>query len=578
MLTKQLIDEINEKTSIVDLVSEYVKLDKKGKNYVGLCPFHEDSNPSFSVSPERNIAKCFSCGVGGAPIKFYQEINHVTFNEAAKALANRLGIEVKDDNKQTTLKEHEALKDASDFYNYYLFNSTSGEEILKYLEKRKITKELINEFQIGFSPNEKDALYKILKEKGYSEEILENAGLIQKGGNTYFDFFQNRITFPITDQNGNIIGFSGRSLTEKAKYINSKDSFIFSKNKTLYNIYKALPFIRKEKKVIIHEGYFDVIASFKTNVKNAVATMGTALTKEQINLITSLSNHVVIAYDGDNAGIEATLKAIKLLKDKKVKIDILPLNELDPDDYLAKFGKEKYLNLFDKLIDEYQYQYDYYKSILNLNNMNDVSLLKEYVQEMITNANKEVKEFYLNKLASDLGVSVSSLVSIAKERRITPAPKPVLQTELPEKFYRSEMILFIMMLKDIDKARQIDHALSSKYVASRTIFKLRTILMIKYYLKYEEFDQEIFISLLEEETDKDELINELLNITASIEYTLPLVFDDDEVIRQLDVLKKVNIEKQYIQIKKDLEEETESYQKTVLLEQLKRLKQKRLKG
>ncbi len=576
MLTRAQIDEINEKTSIVDLVSEYVKLEKKGKNFVGLCPFHEDTNPSFSVSPERNIAKCFSCGVGGAPIKFYQEINHVTFNEAAKALANRLGIEVKDDNKQTTLKEHEALKDASDFYNYYLFNSTSGEEILKYLEKRGIAKELINEFQIGFSPNEKDALYKILKEKGYSEEILENAGLIQKAGNTYFDFFQNRITFPITDQNGNIIGFSGRSLTEKAKYINSKDSFIFSKNKTLYNIYKALPFIRKERKVVIHEGYFDVIASFKTNVKNAVATMGTALTKEQINLIASLSNHVVIAYDGDNAGIEATLKAIKLLKPKRVKIDILPLNKLDPDDYLIKYGEEKYLELFNNLIDEYKYQYDYYKSILNLENMNDVSLLKEYVKEMLVGSSREVKEFYLNLLATDLGVSVNSLQTITREKRVTPKTQEVVKQELPEKFYRSEMILFIMMLKDIDKAKQIDYALGSEYVANKVVFKLRTMLMINYYSKYEKFDQETFINLLDGEPDKNELISELLNITSSLEYT-SIVHSEDEVIKQIDFLKNVNIEKEYIQTQKEISEETESYQKTVLLEKLSKLKQKRIK-
>lgn len=579
MLTKNLVDEINEKINIVDLVSEHVKLEKKGKNFVGLCPFHEDTNPSFSVSPERNIAKCFSCGVGGAPIKFYQEINHVTFEEAASKLAERLGIKISEDQKNHVLKEHEALKDASYFYNYYLNNSKSGEEILKYLAKRDIDKTIIEEFNIGFSPNEKDALSKILLEKGYTEEVLENAGLIQQGGKNYFDFFQNRITFPITDEKGNIVGFSGRSLTDKAKYVNSKDSFIFSKNKTLYNIYKALPFIKREKKVIIHEGYFDVIASFKAGVKNTVATMGTALTNEQINLITSLSNHVIIAYDGDNAGIEATLKAIKMLRGKRVKIDILPLDKLDPDDYLKKFGKEKYLQLFNKVVDEYHYQYHHYKSILNLNNMNEVSLLKEYVKEMLVGANKEVKEYYLNTLASDLGVSVTSLSNLRVESRkpIIP-PKLVVRGEIPEKFYKSEINLFLMMITNIDWAKQIDHALGSEYVCSREVFKLRTILMIKYYNKHEKFDLAVFTSLLEEEIDKKELLETLDIVTKSLEYTVPIVFTDDDLIKHIDVLKKVNIEKEYLQTKKELAEELEPYRKTYLLEKLRLLKQKRLKS
>ena len=213
--------------------------------------------------------------------------------------------------------------------------------------------------------------------------------------------------FPIDDENGNVIGFSGRSLKEKAKYINSKDSFVFSKNKSLDNLSKALPFIKRENKVVIFEGFFDD-TSAKVGIKNAVATMGTALTNEIITLITKLTKHLIFAYDGDLAGKEATINALRLLRGKNLKIDILPLNELDPDEFINKKGKEAFLKLFNNLVDEYHFQYQYYKSSLNLANMNDVSLLKDYLKEILTFANKEVREIYLAKLAEDLNVSVHS--------------------------------------------------------------------------------------------------------------------------------------------------------------------------
>ena len=577
MFSKNIIDEINEKTNIVELVSQYVKLEKKGKNYVGLCPFHEDTNPSFSVSPEKNIAKCFSCNVGGGPIKFYQEINHVSFDEAVRVLAEPLGIKLKVETKSQVLKEHEALKEAKEFYNFYLLNSKSGEEILNYLKERKITKEIIKEFNIGLAPVEKQALYKLLKEKNYSEEVLENASLITNVGKNYFDFFQARIMFPITDINSNVIGFSGRSQTEKAKYVNSKDSFIFNKNKSLYNIDKALPFIKKEKKIVIHEGYFDVIASYKANIKYAVATMGTALTSEQIDLIVSMSKHVIIAYDGDNAGIEATLKAINLLKNKRVKIDILPLDKLDPDEYLKKHGTNKYLDLYNNLVDQYQYQYKYYKSILNIKNMNDVAIFKEYVKEMLAYSTKEVKEVYLNKLATDLGVSVNSLYGVTVEKKLPEAVKPKETNELPERYINAEKILMLIAFQNIDRAKQIDQALGSKYVSNINLFKLRTLLMIKYYKEYQDFEVDLFKEMLEKESESKILLNSLDELLNKIEWKIKLVYTDENVMELIDVLKEVNDVKEYNQVLEKIKEETESYQKTILLEQQRLSKMKLIK-
>ncbi|HHT39597.1 MAG: DNA primase [Acholeplasmatales bacterium] len=577
MITKNIIDEINEKTSIVELVSEYVKLDKKGKNYVGLCPFHDDTNPSFSVSPEKNIAKCFSCGVGGGPIKFYQEINHVSFEEATRKLAERLGIKLKTAATKPSLIEHKVLEVAVNFYHYYLLNSKSGEEIISYLAKRKITKKEIAEFKLGFSPFERTALYDLLVKKDYSKEVLENSGLFRKADNNYYDFFNERIMFPIDDENGNVIGFSGRSLKEKAKYINSKDSFVFSKNKSLYNLSKALPFIKRENKVVIFEGFFDVISAFKVGIKNAVATMGTALTNEQITLITKLTKHLIFAYDGDLAGKEATINALRLLRGKNLKIDILPLNELDPDEFINKKGKEAFLKLFNNLVDEYHFQYQYYKSSLNLANMNDVSLLKDYLKEILTFANKEVREIYLAKLAEDLNVSVHSLSHLMRERRVTPViekvKKPVLK--IPESFYNAEIILLIIMLKNKEKAKQIDQTLGSIYVCDMTIYKLRTILMIKYYNLYDEFEENKFLEILAGETDSEELIAAFTTIISQIEYSSKFIYNDEDVLKHLEFFKSINDEKEYQQILKDIMKETESYQKTVLVEKQRVLKLKK---
>lgn len=577
MTRRELINEVNERTSIVDLVSGYVKLEKKGKNYRGLCPFHDDTNPSFSVSVEKNIAKCFSCGKGGSPLTFYQQINNVTFDEALRKLAEPLGLKVERKDETKTLKEHEALKDALTFYNYYLFNSKSGEEILAYLTKRGLNKEIINEFKIGFSPNE-DALYKILKEKGYEDDILNNTGLFTKKGNQYTDFFKERIMFPITDESNNITGFSGRSLTSKAKYVNSVDSFVFNKNKSLYNIFKAMPDIVREKRVIIHEGYFDCIASAKAGIKNTVATMGTALTNDQALMISKITKHVILGYDGDNPGIEATLKAIKVFKGKNVKIDILPLEKLDPDEYLIKHGKAKYLSLFNNLVDEYAFQYNYYKSILNLNNMNEVDLFKEYIKEMLSNASKGVKEIYLNKLSSDLGVSVNSLYNITRTERVIKRETIPSKLELPSKYYNAEEILFLIMLTSIDKAKQIDQTLSSRYVADRTMFKLRTLLIINYYSLYDEFNLDVFIEMLNNEAEKEELINKLSEITSRIEYTANFKYGDDDLYKMLETLKEVNDEKEYNQILSDIKKETESYTKTYLVEKQKALKLKKMKN
>src|SRR5690606_4633299 len=367
-MDQAILTRIIEETDIVALASEFMSLTKRGKNYMGLCPFHDEKTPSFSVSPEKHLAKCMGCGKGGNTIQFYQQIKNLSFEEAAVELGERLGIEVKHTKVQKDPNEklYALMEDASIFYRFALKNTEAGNKALEYLQGRDLKDEDIEHFEIGFAPNQTDALYQMLKSKNYTVTAMMTLGLVKQAPDgSYYDVFRARVTFPVKNDKGRIIGFSARTLNPKevAKYVNSPETKIFKKGETLYHFTDALSPAVKQKYVILHEGFFDVIASYKANLKATVATMGTALTKEQAALIKRVSNHVVIAYDGDKAGIEATLKAIPHLRAAGLNISILALPaKLDPDEFVKKYGIEKYAKLYDeKLLDPYQFGYSIFK-------------------------------------------------------------------------------------------------------------------------------------------------------------------------------------------------------------------------
>lgn len=583
-MDKNLIDEINNKTDIVALISSYVKLERRGKNYFGLCPFHDDTDPSMSVNPEKNIFKCFSCGVGGGPIKFYQEINHTTFFEAVRALGEPLGIKmaVQGEKQAPTLTEHRLLEEVKKFYVYNLRNSKLGEEALKYLKERKLKQETINHFGIGISPKD-DAIYKLLKQKKFTEEQMLNSGIVTLKNNEYKDFFSERIMFPITNIFGKVIGFSGRALKDRSpKYYNSADSKIFNKSEILYHLYEALGDIRKQGYVIIHEGFFDCISSYEAGLKNTVATMGTALTITQAKLLERYTKRVVLAFDGDTAGVNAAIKAIDTLSLTKLRIDVLKFKDnLDPDDYLKKYGQASYLKLYqNNLQDQYEFIYNSTKENLNLTNVNDASILKLTVKEMLKNAKESVKELYLKKLSEDLNVSVSSLVKevLRKTKRpqVQKEVKRRIKTDLPQKYYTAERQLLISMFKDKEIAARIDQLLGSSYVCDRRVFDLRVILQYKYYHEHDTFSKDLFIDFVKEEKDSDELLVLLDEIFKSIDYTQGFIFTEEDIEKQIKIVQDVVNQKGYLDLKAKIKNEKESYQKTILLEKFREEKLKEL--
>ena len=417
MISEEKINEIIDKTDMVGLVSEFVTLQKRGKNYFGLCPFHADQTPSFSVSPSKKIAKCMSCGEGGNPINFLRKIKNVSFEEACFLLADRVGVELE---RTKTIKHvdenskyYEINQVAQKFYEHFLHNSQSGKEALEYLNKRGLDLETIKMFGIGLAPKNYTTLTKVLSDKGYSLTDAHDIGLITRKENDYYDMFFNRIMFPIIDEAGHVLGFSGRVFdgdTSGGKYVNTQETVIYKKGEMLYNLNNAIPHIRKMGRVILCEGQMDVISLSNAGIKEVVCSLGTALTEQQASLIKKYSNNVLICYDGDSAGIKATGKAFKLLKGLTVNSITLP-NGMDPDEYLKSRGKDSFLEFIESnQKDVYGYLYSNAFLNRNLNVAYDYEEVKKTVFNLLFKSGSALLvEKYLHQLAIDLKVSYDAI-------------------------------------------------------------------------------------------------------------------------------------------------------------------------
>jgi DNA primase len=351
------IQQILGSIDIYEVVSEYVPLKKRGKYYFGLCPFHSERTPSFSVTPELQIFHCFGCGIGGNVITFIMEIEQLTFHEAIQFLAEKAGIPLSDlqpvDREKDQEREliRQALAKAAQLYRHLLLHPKHGQMARQYLQKRRIDEATGEEFQFGYAPDYPHLMFDVLmKRQGIPLSILEKAGLIvsksSPHGKPSLDRFRNRLMVPIHDHRGRIIGFAGRLLGEgEPKYLNSPETLLFQKGTHLFNLHRARSHIRNQQQVILFEGYFDAISAWQNGILNCVATQGTALTPNQVRLLSRFSSNVVLCYDGDSAGLQAAERAAELLKEQNcfVKVAILP-HGMDPDEYIRKRGKEAFLD------------------------------------------------------------------------------------------------------------------------------------------------------------------------------------------------------------------------------------------
>jgi len=343
-----MTDEVNElKTSvnIADLISQYVDLSRNGKNYLGLCPFHSEKTPSFNVNAEKGFYHCFGCGKSGDAIEFLKEYKQIGFVDAVKELADFAGIQIdfgekSEDKQNPNAPLYEVNNQAARLYNTLLMSTTLGEQARHYLEERGIDADTIKYFNIGLAPEEEDFIYQNLSSK-FEEDVLVNSGLFHYSNRKVFDAFTNRIMFPITNEYGQTIGFSGRKWQEndsaKAKYINTSVTAIFDKSFELWNLDRAKPSITKQREVYLMEGFMDVIAAYKAGITNVVASMGTALTEKHVRRLKSFAKNFVLVYDGDSAGQNAIYKALELIGEAQVQIVKVP-GGLDPDEYSKTYG------------------------------------------------------------------------------------------------------------------------------------------------------------------------------------------------------------------------------------------------
>ena len=417
MISEEKIAEIIDRTDMVGLVSEYVTLQKRGKNYFGLCPFHDDQSPSFSVSPSKKIAKCMSCGEGGNPINFLRKIKNVSFEEACFLLAERVGVHLE---RTKTVKHvdengkyYEINQVAQKFYEHFLYNSQTGKEALEYLNKRGLDLETIKMFGIGLAPKNHTTLTKLLTDKGYSLTDAADIGLLRTNKDGYYDTFFNRIMFPIIDDLGHVLGFSGRIFIDdpnQPKYVNTEETVIYKKGEMLYNLNNAIPHIRKSGRVILCEGQMDVISLSNAGIKEAICSLGTALTIEQATLLSKYTKNVLICYDGDGAGIKATGKAFNVLRGFNAHSVTLP-DGMDPDEFIKKHGKDSFLDYL-KNNQKDIYAFAYYNAFVNrnLNVAYDYEEVKKTIFSFLfKSGSASLVEKYLRQLAIDLKVSYDAI-------------------------------------------------------------------------------------------------------------------------------------------------------------------------
>lgn len=416
---ESLIQKVIDNSDIVEVIGEYINLEKKGNDYKGLCPFHNDSNPSLSVSPQKKVFKCFSCNAAGNVISFVQRIENISFMDALKKVANKSGIKLnlkENPHEQRRQKYYKILNDATSAYEFYLHNTNEGKKALEYLEKRHISLDVIKKFRIGLSSHNENIICKVLLEQDkYLPIDLKEVGLIDDDTNgKEVDLFHGRIMFPITDLKGNIVGFSGRVYDRESnsKYLNTKENEIFKKKEILFNYSSCVNDIKMLNHVFVFEGFMDVIACYRAGINNAIATMGTSLTENQVEIISSLTNNITLCYDGDNPGIEASKRAIKMFMKKNISLSSIVLPEgLDPDDYINKFGKEAFLDLFNNhRVSSIDYLYEIAKKKLDRSNPNSLIAFQKEVYNIIKEINNpSLNSYLLNKLSSDLAIDKSKL-------------------------------------------------------------------------------------------------------------------------------------------------------------------------
>ncbi|MBA2173567.1 DNA primase [Halobacillus locisalis] len=532
-IPEEKVDEIRRSTDIVDIVGGYVELKKQGRNYFGLCPFHGESTPSFSVSADKQIFHCFGCGKGGNVYTFLMEIEGYGFLQAVKHLAEQLDIELPDhvmeddqptersEESQIVLEAHQWL---AKLYHHLLRNSKEGKEAFQYLLDRGFSEETIKKYQIGFSPNSKDFVVTFLEKKGFHPQTMVKAGLLSTNDQgDYADRFRGRVIFPLRNHLGKTVAFAGRALgKQEPKYLNSPETELFQKGKLLYNFDLARSAIRKQKRVILFEGYVDVISADQAGVHNAVGTMGTSISSTQANLLKRYVDQVIICYDGDKPGVEAAAKAGQLMKETGCQTFVARIPDgLDPDDFIQKHGGDRFQK---EVIDTSETYMTFLMSFLkrdyNLQIEGDrIAYIEKVLQEVAKLDRAVEREHYLNEIAKEFEMSLDTLKEeVQSIQRVSPpqkanqdsqrsndrVPRSTVRKKLLPAFHNAERMLIAYMLKDPLIADKVQEELGGAFNISD-----HQVIVTHLYAYYEDgnpADVSDFVERLEDHSLKDTVV------------------------------------------------------------------------
>ena len=414
----ETIEEVRQANDIVDVISQYVHLKRSGRNFFGLCPFHNEKSPSFSVSPDKQIFHCFGCGVGGNVFTFLSKIEGINFVEAVQQLAERANIQlptfensVDRQKEELKAKVYKVNEFTAQFYHENLYKPTA-KLAQEYVKKRKLSNETLKSFRIGFS-GKFDELYQALKKEGFDDPEILESGLVNKNDNgTYIDRYRNRLMFPICDGRGRVIAFGGRVLDDsKPKYINSPENIVFSKGRNLFGLNVAKKGQDTKKRLLIVEGYMDVISLHQRGITNVVAPLGTALTQQQGWLLRKTSEQIILSFDSDDAGLKAKIRAVDILQNMGCDIRVLQMEGAkDPDEYIVKYGNARFQNVVDKALSVIEFKVKLLKKDLDLNNTNDKIKFLNEIAKLISKVDNNIeKEVYIEKISKEYEISKEAI-------------------------------------------------------------------------------------------------------------------------------------------------------------------------
>lgn len=569
MNNNDLIKEVRSASNIVDVISSYLPLVKKGKNYFGVCPFHDDNNPSMSVSEDKQIYKCFSCGASGNVFNFVMDYEKIDFKSALYLLAKRSGINVSNNLVKTNNKNdkfYEIYNIAEKYYQNNL-NTSLGLEAKSYLHNRGIDDELIKHFKIGLSLKEQNGLVNLLVKKNYSIKDISLIGL----SNMDKDLYINRIMFPLFNTNGDTIGFSGRiyNMKSDSKYINTRETLIFKKGENLYNYHLAKDEARKEKFLIVVEGFMDVIRLYSIGVKNVVALMGTSLTKEQTTLIKRTSTNIILMLDGDNPGKKAIVNVGQILEEENLKVNVVALpEELDPDEYILKYGKENFINLLNNPIEYSEFKINYLKEGKDLTKIDEQSSYVNEVLQELSNIDDDIKkELILKKLEKEFNLDIeflrNKLQNMQKSGKIETLKKPddVKLIKL-DKYQKATYAILNEMLNNYNAIKTYEKRLNylpyetARYLANEII----------YYSKHEK--DFVLADFITQVSDKEELALYLKEVLKYDNEVVSMANFDD----YLKVIEEYKKNQEIKRLKELMKKEVDQEKKALIADKIRLVK------